>query len=134
MQGIGEKINLLPHTKKIPIILINPNIHASTKQIFSEFNKLNLNFSNPITIDTTHNWLSILPNTTNDLLIPATKIIPPIADILEALKITSPLYSSMSGSGSTCFGIYQNFHDVNNALSILHKKFPNYWIKASYLT
>ena len=44
----------------------------------------------------------------NDLEAPALGLCPPIADVLAALRETEPLLARMSGSGATCFALYES--------------------------
>jgi len=44
----------------------------------------------------------------NDLELPAIGLCPVIAEVLAALDGTAPLLARMSGSGATCFALYQN--------------------------
>ncbi len=43
----------------------------------------------------------------NDLEAPALKLVPEIAWVLAALRETGPLLARMSGSGATCFALYE---------------------------
>jgi 4-diphosphocytidyl-2-C-methyl-D-erythritol kinase len=43
----------------------------------------------------------------NDLEVPAISLCPIIGDILEVLRLTSPLVARMSGSGATCFAVFE---------------------------
>jgi len=37
------------------------------------------------------------------------------------------LFSRMTGSGSVCYGAFQNRALANLAMKVLKKKFPDYW-------
>jgi 4-diphosphocytidyl-2-C-methyl-D-erythritol kinase len=53
-----------------------------------------------------------------------------ISQILDYLKIeTNSKLTRMTGSGATCFAIYDNVKDLNNAESLMKKKFKNFWVK-----
>src|SRR5690606_28592784 len=47
-----------------------------------------------------------LRQTRNDLEEPATRLAPPVAEVLAALRANGAHIARMSGSGATCFGIF----------------------------
>ena len=52
--------------------------------------------------------------------------------IINSLNSTSGcLVARMSGSGSTCFGLYEKKHEAEKAKKHLFNKFPNAWIKVA---
>jgi 4-diphosphocytidyl-2-C-methyl-D-erythritol kinase len=59
----------------------------------------------------------------NDLETPAIGLCPPIADVLAALRATRPLISRMSGSGATCFALYESEETLVAARATL----PSQW-------
>jgi len=63
----------------------------------------------------------------NDLQQPATQICPAIADVLEALDRTAPWHSAMSGSGATCFALYESEQERDKAAEILAAQEPDWW-------
>lgn len=52
----------------------------------------------------------------NDLEASAVALCPVIADILHAMRETSPWLARMSGSGATCFGLYESADAVSTAI------------------
>jgi 4-diphosphocytidyl-2-C-methyl-D-erythritol kinase len=63
----------------------------------------------------------------NDLENPALAICPPIVNILEILKATNPVLARMSGSGATCFALYNNANARNAAQSDVKAAHPDWW-------
>lgn len=130
MEGIGDKITPYKLNKRLYIILINPNIILPTKDVFAN---LTAPYNAKINIANTGNIIDFLKQHTNDLLNSAISIQPSLIDILKELQNTKPILANMSGSGSTFFALYDDFKQINQVLPYLYKKFPQYWIKASYL-
>ena len=101
-------------------LLVNPNIKLSTKKVFTQFSfqseqrlvKKKFLFDN----------IAIY----NSLLDPAIYLAPQIQSILTILKTIPDIVTyGMSGSGSTCFGIFNNTKNIKN----IHKRFKdNYFI------
>ena len=132
LNGYGEKIT---HTK-IPenyyFLLINPYLHLSTKEVFNEYKKGIINETlNP---DIYFENIKIF----NSLLNSAMSLASPISDILLHLKNAPNIVASgMTGSGSTCFGIFKNVNEIktflksfnqitNNSFFIWYGKKQNY--------
>lgn len=63
----------------------------------------------------------------NDLEVPAIALCPAIADVLGALGETSPWLARMSGSGATCFGLYENEEAMRTAAEGLSVRHPEWW-------
>lgn len=63
----------------------------------------------------------------NDLRQPAIEICPQIADVLERLRQTEPWMAEMSGSGATCFALYESAEHRNRAARVLAEMEPNWW-------
>ena len=110
LSGYGDKITRNKFSKKYYYLLVNPNIKLSTKEVFSNFKY----FSNEKLIDDKIFFENIFIY--NSLLSTAISLAPQINSILLILKnIPGIVAYGMSGSGSTCFGI---FNDINNILPI----------------
>lgn len=63
----------------------------------------------------------------NDLEAPAITICPAIADVLAALQGTSPFLARMSGSGATCFALYESEVDLRAAAEKLRQMHSGWW-------
>lgn len=95
------------------LVVINPGIHINTRWAFSQF-QLDSNASNnamnegndlaTIISGPMENWKEQL---VNDFEIPVFEKFPSIQFIKESLYEKGALYASMSGSGSSVFGIFK---------------------------
>ncbi len=120
ISGYGNKIKRIKLSNNYYYLLVNPNIQLSTKQVFSHFNY----FSE----DLPENKKNYLENVSiyNSLLSSAISLAPQIHTILSILKkLPNIVAFGMSGSGSTCFGI---FKDLKNILPIYNYFEDNYFI------
>ncbi len=118
--GYGNKIKRNKLSNNYYYLLVNPNIQLSTKQVFSHFSY----FSN----DMPENKSNCLGNVSvyNSLLSSAINIVPQIHTILSILKqLPNIIAYGMSGSGSTCFGI---FKDLKNILPVYNCFEDSYFI------
>ena len=63
----------------------------------------------------------------NDLRPPAITICPQIAGVLEVLESTDPWLCEMSGSGATCFALYENAARRDKAAQVIAAMHPGWW-------
>ena len=137
VKGKGEKIFFLKKKiRELPVVLVNPLIEISTKQIFENLN-LNKSFKDKFDYNDIDkaNFFNYLEEKKNDLQPFAEKICPKIREISDFLKVkTNAKFSRMTGSGATCFSIYENKDDAINAERILRSEFKQIWIKRTELT
>ena len=118
LKGYGDKI----YRKTIPegfyFLIINPNIQLSTKDIFVYFD----NMKNNKIEGTNIFWKNI--NINNSLLEPAINLAPEISDIINKLENSKNISAfGMTGSGSSCFGIFENLNDITSSLKFFDKRY-----------
>ena len=117
LKGYGKEIKRIKVPSNYYFLIINPNVELYTKDVFKNFSEIedkpNIVFFENIKIY-------------NSLLLSAIRLAPQISDILEKLnKIPDIVAYGMSGSGSTCFGIFKNLDDISKSIKIFSK---NYFI------
>jgi len=79
-------------------------------------------------------FLSWLSAQRNDLEAAAIAVEPGIAAVLTALRNTPAVrLARMSGSGGTCFGLYDTLEDALGAARVLQAARPDWWSVASPL-
>ncbi|MBC9247813.1 4-(cytidine 5'-diphospho)-2-C-methyl-D-erythritol kinase [Paracoccus sp. 11-3] len=109
MQGVGEIITPLSALPALPLVLVNPGVGVSTPQVFKAMATRDNPPLPPIPkfndLTGLVNWLT---RTRNDLEAPACQICPQISDVLQVLAASGAIFSRMSGSGATCFGLYDS--------------------------
>ena len=80
-------------------------------------------------------WVEMLAASSNDLEAPATRIQPAIGEVLSALSATNGAWlARMSGSGATCFAIYENTGEAARAAEKLRLDHPGWWVHAGVLS
>ena len=131
--GVGEKIFFTKKLQEYFILLINPNIEISTKEIFSNF-VLDHNLVSKEKKITSCIDLNSFINKSNDLESYVKKKHDMVAKILLCLsKCEGSVVNRMTGSGATCFALFENINDLNNAEISLKDDFKNCWIKSTKL-
>ena len=133
MQGIGEKNSFVASPDSLWIVLLNNGDRVPTSTVFqglaqNEFSGL----VNVPRLNEKNILIKFLKSTGNDLEKAAIKNYPAINDLINSLNLTSGcLVARMSGSGSTCFGLYEKKDEAEKAKKHLLNKFPNAWIKVA---
>ena len=132
--GIGEIVTPIDISAiDLWIVLVNPGIFVSTGSIFEEVTeKYNEPLEPFIDLRSTDQFIDYLKRQRNDLQAIAIKKYPEIKQVLNTIEETQDvLLSRMSGSGSTCFGLYRSKEIAKKAANHITKKSNKWWIKFS---
>jgi 4-diphosphocytidyl-2-C-methyl-D-erythritol kinase len=79
-------------------------------------------------------FFAALADSGNDLEKPAIKLQPVIGDVLAALhSVQGCRIARMSGSGATCFGLFETARTATAAARKLRAEHPSWWIRATAL-
>jgi 4-diphosphocytidyl-2-C-methyl-D-erythritol kinase len=80
-------------------------------------------------------WVEALAASSNDLEEPANRIQPVIGKVISALNATNGVWlARMSGSGATCFGVYENTAEAGRAAEKIRRDHPTWWVHAGVLS
>ena len=144
MTGVGEK--LLPLAlPNLPCVLVNPRIPVATKDVFEALGLRNGELlvgaadvieaiAWPSDGSSPSDWIEMLANGTNDLEAPAISIQPVIGEVLSALRTAGDArLVRMSGSGATCFAIFDSVAAAQNAAQKIEASHPRWWVHAGAL-
>lgn len=133
-KGIGDEIEDISNVPQFALVLANPLIEISTPKIFSRLkSKSNSCFDHVDIPNDLDGFLRLLNKYRNDLQPPAIETAPEIAQCLEALSSTKPLFNRMSGSGASCFSIYSDLTGAQNACDTIKNQYPNWFVTATEL-
>jgi len=137
MRGVGELLSEPMTLPDLPAVLINPGVAVATRDVFAALAAPTLSGPAPrddfFSIETdAASLVALLQARRNDLEIPAIRLQPVIADVLEALR-ASPgcLLMRMSGSGATCFGLFGSIAAAESAAQALAAAHPSWWVRAT---
>jgi 4-diphosphocytidyl-2-C-methyl-D-erythritol kinase len=145
MTGVGE--TLLPLAlPKMPCVMVNPRLPVATKDVFQALGlrsgELLVGASDVLRATawpeqgaSLEDWVEVLAASSNDLEAPATRIQPVIGEVLSALSATNGAWLvRMSGSGATCFAIYENTAEAGRAAEKIRLDHPGWWVHAGTLS
>lgn len=140
MRGIGEIIDDWEHAPSLHAVLVNPLIGVSTAGIFKRLGLspgtieeagLSHDFNAAKSKDATLSWLA---GCRNDLQSSACLLQPVISDVLQALRqLPDCRISRMSGSGATCFGLFEDAVGAHAAAENLSGQRDDWWVAATSL-
>lgn len=128
-EGIGEKMMRLPEMPPLHFVLANPMIATPTPEVFRRFRN---KFSAPIQFlgrrKTAQEWVADMKIYRNDLTEPALEVTPEIAEVLRALQgLPGCRIARLSGSGATCFGVFDSAEAAIVAVNMLKQQQPRWW-------
>ena len=127
MEGIGEIITPLSRFTQTPAILVYPNVHCTTEDVFKSFSAP---FTNKTSLPDTSNLHGFITQQKNDLTDTALTLFPEINDALEVIEQQDGCkFSRMSGSGSTCFGLFNTAEESEKAAKKIQKEKPDWWVR-----
>src|SRR5450759_2876041 len=145
MTGVGE--TLLPLSlPKLPCVLVNPRVPVATRDVFEALGLRNGELlvgatdvlgatAWPEAGASVEEWVDVLAAGSNDLEAPATHIQPVIGEVISALSATNGAWlARMSGSGATCFAIYENTAEAGRAAQKIQLDHPQWWVHAGTLS
>jgi 4-diphosphocytidyl-2-C-methyl-D-erythritol kinase len=135
VRGIGDVLDPAPGLAEIPVVLVNPGRPCVTSEAFSRFaGKFREPVAFPPGLEKTEALVSFLRQQDNDLLKPALEMVPEIGNILSALDAEEGcVFTRMSGSGATCFGLFENEVLAMKAAQDLARNNPDWWVKKGWL-
>ncbi len=131
MEGRGEILRAVGAMPRIAMLLVNPKVVVPTKDVFAALEgRSGTELELPLEgFRDTADLLRFLETTRNDLEAPARKLQPVIGEVLGAIAaLPGALFTRMSGSGATCFGIFADDGCCQRAAEILQDTSPGWWI------
>jgi 4-diphosphocytidyl-2-C-methyl-D-erythritol kinase len=137
--GAGEQLSPPGALAPLHAVLVNPRLAVFTDEVFAAF------AAAPQTLDSApaaprewsrepQQFTRQLAACRNDLTGPALSICPAIGDVLARLGAQPEcLLARMSGSGATCFGLFETASAARVAADALGRDNPDWWVVATSL-
>jgi 4-diphosphocytidyl-2-C-methyl-D-erythritol kinase len=134
IEGSGRDTLPIPLNLSLPgpMLLVNPGVHVSTPAIFKRVHPpytMPQDFRHTFEKDFQGDLFAYLRGQKNDLMAPAMGEEPKIKEVMEALQNTPGcLLAGMSGSGATCFAVFEDKKIAQAAQTGLLTKMPEAWV------
>jgi 4-diphosphocytidyl-2-C-methyl-D-erythritol kinase len=136
MRGIGEVLSAPIALPRMAAVLVNPRVAVPTKEVFAALGapRLGRVAGHERHLDVPNArapFLAFLKSQTNDLEQPAIRIAPAIAEVLGALRgLADCRLARMSGSGATCFGLFDSARAAAAGARSLRGQQTGWWVRA----
>lgn len=131
MSGVGERLETAPALPPVWAVLVNPRVEVSTPAVFRSMTRRDFapmpavipGFSEAADLAA---WLK---TQRNDLQPGAIALAPVIGETLAALQaLPGALFARMSGSGATCFALFDSAEAAARAAEALRGLQPLWWV------
>jgi 4-diphosphocytidyl-2-C-methyl-D-erythritol kinase len=137
MRGTGEILSEPLVLPALHAVLVNPGITTATKDVFAAFDAMNPKqpvdlaataFPGSANASALTAWLA---GQRNDLEPAAISLHPVIGEVLAELRaLPACSLARMSGSGATCFGLF-DMKGAEAAARTLQDRHPDWWVRAT---
>lgn len=128
--GVGEELSAAPELRLAgtPVLLVNPRQPVATGPVFAAWDGIDRG-----PLFTGADMRAQLFAGRNDLQRPATAQCPAIVDVLTELGALRPWLARMSGSGATCFALFDAEAERDTAAAALVQRHPGWWLMTGAL-
>lgn len=143
MRGIGERLGPALRLPRLFALLVNPGMAVETAPVFRTLGlqagqehaggvaAFDADGSSPATPPS---LIAALAASGNELEAPARAVAPVIGEVLSALSASPGCrLARMSGSGATCFALFDNCRASAEAGKQLSLQRPDWWVKPTVL-
>lgn len=131
-RGTGDQLAPVAGFPALGLVLVNPGVGVSTPAVFSALQRRDNDSLPPlpsrIDFHTLRNWLEA---TRNDLEDAAHSIEPAVGAAKAALMKADAGFARMSGSGATCFGLFETGNVAKRAAAAIRSRHPGWFVAAT---
>lgn len=140
MAGIGEKLGPVLKLPPLFAVLANPGVGVETVGVFRALGlragemQAEVRAAKLAAPESARELLGYLISTTNDLAVPAQRVAPVIAEVLERLAaLPGCRLARMSGSGATCYALFDDCTASAAAAKALKRERQGWWVTPTLL-
>jgi 4-diphosphocytidyl-2-C-methyl-D-erythritol kinase len=145
MRGIGELLSQPLALPALPALLINPRVSVATKDVFAALRaapvgehhhakSVGEEWASRSHAPSRDELIAFVSRHGNDLEAPAIALHPAVPQTLAALRaLPGCRLARMSGSGASCFGLFDSSRAAAAAARALRVPHPQWWIRPTVL-
>lgn len=141
VSGIGEELEPGPMLSGAALVLVNPGVPVSTPDVFkARTGPFSAPTRRPDIMESgtgvrsgaqAPELMSAISSNRNDLAEAAMSICPEIGVVIRSLqKRPGLVHAGVSGSGATCFGLFDNGNHADLAAAAISRESPGWWCRA----
>lgn len=136
VSGVGESVTPMTGLPEFWVVLVNSGVEVSTAAVFGAYKDAGGAFSMPAPLGATSgglgNFIDALKARRNDLEVAACDLAPAIAQVLSELRsFDDSLIVRMSGSGGTCFALFETKDLADRTAAQLAERHPDWWVASA---
>ncbi len=122
--GVGERLELLgDELAGMPVLLVNPRVAVSTRDVFRRWDGVDRG-----PLPRSGSLLAQASAARNDLTEAAVSLAPAIGGVLDLLAHqANTRLVRMSGSGATCFALFDDPSACQTAADVIARSQPDWW-------
>lgn len=139
MRGDGDMFEPSPDIPSLPALLVNPGLSCPTGPVFEAYDSGRVERLSHPPLHRRHRSAKgmirfLKRRTRNDLMTPAMALVPEIKTVLKTLtKLPGARLARMSGSGATCFALFDTERAAEQAAELYARAAPTHWCVACTL-
>ena len=139
MRGEGERVRPVSLPGPLPALLVNPGRPCPTGAVFAAYDADDggQGFAEIPAVPDFHSIEALalwLHEQRNDLAAPAIRLVPEIGLALESLRAQPGVHlARMSGSGATCFALFDTLAAASQASAAIARDRPDWWRAVCHL-
>jgi 4-diphosphocytidyl-2-C-methyl-D-erythritol kinase len=137
MRGSGDVLSEPLQLPLLSAVLVNPGVALPTGDVFAAFDRAARVASTPpapASLNVRDELLTFLQTQPNDLEAAAISLQPVVGEVLSVLgALPSCQLARMSGSGATCFGLFDTPEAAGRAAQQLRGTHPAWWTEETTL-
>ena len=132
-QGFLENLKTVKVSQKkykLFFLLSHPNINCSTREIYSKVKKYSKKIKlKSYKFNNKKKFIEFILSQKNELQSIVEKKYPIVKKLLIDISAEKGCYfSRISGSGSVCYGLFDNENNAKKALYKIRTKYPKFWL------
>ena len=141
MRGVGDELDARLELPALFALLVNPGVAVETKRVFAEMGlrpgETQAFGAKHPTIDSgigREALFAALKKARNDMEDAACVIAPVVGHVLSVLSAArGARLARMSGSGATCFALFEDCAAAARAARVIRRDHPSWWVKTAVL-
>ena len=133
MEGRGERVTPAGALPDMAMVLVNPGVAVPTADVFRTLKDRRGTgaVDHAARLLRPRELIAFLKSTTNDLEVPALALAPVIGEVLSELsRMPGVELWRMSGSGATCFALFEDESAAEMAAIALAHSHPAWWVQS----
>ena len=132
MRGIGDILSDPLPLPPLSLTLVNPGVMLATRNVFASLRVVRPPKARFGWQGERSGFVDALAASGNDLEEPAIRLAPVVGEVLAALRASPGCrIARMSGSGATCFGLFERAGAARAAARLLRAEHPSWWVRAT---